>query len=59
MGGKHGEYPVAVVNIPVDDPKTRFVPAALFEPEGAGPFPVVITSVAVPVWVLTQVSSDA
>jgi dienelactone hydrolase len=42
MGGKHGEYPVAVVNIPVDDPKTRFVPAALFEPEGAGPFPVVI-----------------
>jgi len=39
MGGK---YPVAVVNIPVADPKTKFVAAALFEPEGAGPFPVVI-----------------
>jgi dienelactone hydrolase len=37
-----GEYPVAVVNIPVDDPKTKFVAAALFEPEGAGPFPAVI-----------------
>jgi len=42
MGAKHGEYPVAVVNIPVDDPKTKFVPAALFEPDGPGPFPVVI-----------------
>ncbi len=37
-----GEYPVAVVNIPVDDPKTKFVAAALFEPQGAGPFPAVI-----------------
>ena len=37
-----GEYPVAVVNIPVDDPKTQFVAAALFEPTGAGPFPAVI-----------------
>jgi len=33
---------VAVVNIPVDDPKTKSVAAALFEPEGAGPFPAVI-----------------
>lgn len=37
-----GGYPVAVVNIPVDDAKTKSVAAALFEPEGAGPFPVVI-----------------
>ena len=42
MGGKYGEYPVAVVNIPVDDPKTKFVAAALFEPKGTGPFPAVI-----------------
>jgi len=37
-----GEYPVAVVKIPVDDAKTKFVAAALFEPDGAGPFPAVI-----------------
>jgi dienelactone hydrolase/ketosteroid isomerase-like protein len=37
-----GEYPVAVVKIPVDDAKTKFVAAALFEPEGTGPFPAVI-----------------
>ena len=42
MGAKYGEYPVAVVNIPVDDAKTKFVAAALFEPEGTGPFPAVI-----------------
>jgi dienelactone hydrolase len=42
MAGKHGEYPVAVVNIPVDDAKTKSVSAALFEPEGTGPFPAVI-----------------
>jgi hypothetical protein len=42
MGAKYGEYPVAVVKIPVDDGKTKFVAAALFEPEGAGPFPAVI-----------------
>lgn len=42
MAGKHGEYPVAVVNIPVHDAKTKSVSAALFEPEGAGPFPAVI-----------------
>jgi dienelactone hydrolase len=35
-------YPVAVVNIPVDDAKTKFVAGALFEPKGAGPFPAVI-----------------
>jgi len=35
-------YPVAVVNIPVDDAKTKFVAAALFEPNGTGPFPAVI-----------------
>jgi dienelactone hydrolase len=37
-----GGYPVAVVKIPVEDPATKHVPAALFEPEGAGPFPAVI-----------------
>lgn len=37
-----GGYPVAVANIPVDDAKTKFIAAALFEPEGAGPFPAVI-----------------
>lgn len=35
-------YPVAVANIPIDDAKTRFVAGALFEPQGAGPFPAVI-----------------
>jgi uncharacterized protein (TIGR02246 family) len=42
MGGKHVEYPVAVANIPVDDARTKSVSAALFEPEGPGPFPAVI-----------------
>jgi dienelactone hydrolase len=37
-----GGYPVAVVKIPVDDPKTKYVAGALFEPEGAGPFPAVV-----------------
>jgi len=31
-----------VFRVPVDDVKTKFVPAALFEPSGAGPFPAVI-----------------
>jgi len=31
-----------VVEIPVDDPNTKFVTAALFEPQGAGPFQAVI-----------------
>jgi len=35
-------YPVALVNIPVDDANTKFVSAALFEPTGPGPFPAVV-----------------
>lgn len=35
-------YPVALVNIPVEDPKARSVPAALFKPAGTGPFPAVV-----------------
>jgi dienelactone hydrolase len=31
-----------VVQIPVEDAKTHFVAGALFEPEGAGPFPAVV-----------------
>lgn len=37
-----GPRAVAVANIPVDDPKTKSVSAALFEPQGAGPFPAVV-----------------
>jgi len=37
-----GGYPVSVVRIPVEDPIAKHVPAALFEPEGTGPFPAVI-----------------
>jgi len=35
-------YPVALVNIPVNDANTKFVSAALFEPTGPGPFPAVV-----------------
>lgn len=36
-------YPVALVNIPVQDEKTKFIPAALYEPGyRPGPFPVAI-----------------
>ena len=40
--GRGSNYPVAVVNIPVQDAKTKSVSAALFEPTGAGPFPAVV-----------------
>jgi len=40
--GTGSNYPVAVVNIPVEDAKTGYVSAALFEPTGAGPFPAVV-----------------
>ena len=40
--GMGSSYPVAVVNIPVEDAKTKSVSAALFEPTGAGPFPAVV-----------------
>jgi dienelactone hydrolase len=35
-------YPVALVNIAVDDAKTKSIAAALFEPRGTGPFPAVV-----------------
>jgi dienelactone hydrolase len=35
-------YPAALVNILVDDAKTKSVAAALFEPRGQGPFPAVV-----------------
>lgn len=38
MGGGYSP----VVSIPVDDARTKSIAAALFEPEGAGPFPAVI-----------------
>jgi dienelactone hydrolase len=34
--------PIALVNIPVEDPKTRSVSAALYQPPGTGPFPAVV-----------------
>ena len=34
--------PIALVNIPVEDPKTRSVSAALYQPLGTGPFPAVV-----------------
>lgn len=39
--GMAGDYS-AVERIPVDDPQARAVTAALFMPQGAGPFPAVI-----------------
>jgi len=35
-------YPLALVNIPVNDPKTKAIAGALFEPNGNGPFPAVV-----------------
>jgi dienelactone hydrolase len=35
-------YPVALVNIAVEDPKAKSIPAALFQPAGTGPFPAVV-----------------
>lgn len=45
-----GGYPVNVVKIPVDDPATKYVAGALFEPGGTGPFPVVILIGAADDW---------
>jgi dienelactone hydrolase len=56
-------YPAALVNIPVDDAKTKSVAAALFEPRGAGPFPAVVilsgcAGVNADVSVVSRVNSD-
>ncbi|MGO9389969.1 hypothetical protein [Rhodoblastus sp.] len=38
MGGGYTN----VIPIPVDDPAVKSIAGALFKPEGAGPFPIVI-----------------
>src|ERR1019366_765467 len=41
IGGDYGGG-ANVVAIPVDDPATKAIAGALFEPAGSGPFPVVV-----------------